>query len=426
MPPSTPPTLSRRWRAAAALAAALPLIGQPVQAASAPKPATRGPGGAKATAAAKPEAKPAPAKAATRKDESIAFFRNGVIPRLKIEIAPTELERLRHQPREYVRCTVIENSKTRYEQVGIHLKGAAGSFRAVDDRPALTVNFDEFKKEQVFHGLDKIHLNNSVQDPTYLNELLASELFQAAGVPAARTTHARVWLNGRDLGLYVLKEGFNKRFVRRHYADASGNLFDGGFVQDLDGQPRRQSGDGPKDGSDIRALIEACQEPDMVKRWPRVEQMVDIDRFLTFTAMELLMCHWDGYNRNRNNYRFYIEPKSRKIHFFPHGTDQLFGDPNFGVFDAFSSIVGNAVLSNPEWRLRYRRRLLALMKHFVPADRLLQRVDAHQKRLTPIVAELGGYPAQEFDYHVRQLKDRLTARARSLTEQTRSIVADRG
>jgi hypothetical protein len=65
--------------------------------------------------------------------------------------------------------------------------------------------------------LDKIHLNNSVQDRSYLTEILCGDLFLAAGVPAARGTHARVFLNGRDLGLYGLKEGFDQSFLRRHF-----------------------------------------------------------------------------------------------------------------------------------------------------------------------------------------------------------------
>src|SRR5207245_4926516 len=109
-------------------------------------------------------------------------------------------------------------------------KGSAGSRRDLNDRPALTLNFDHFQEGQRFHGLDKVHLNNSVQDPSYLTELLCGDLFRAADVPAARTTHARVELNGRDLGLYVLKEGFNKTFLRRYFKNVKGTLFYGGFL----------------------------------------------------------------------------------------------------------------------------------------------------------------------------------------------------
>src|SRR5262249_44617581 len=80
---------------------------------------------------------------------------------------------------------------------GPHHNGRAGSFRPVDEsKPALTLNFDKFQKHQNFHGIDKLALNNSVQDSSYMTEAICSELFLAAGVPTPRTTHARVELNG--------------------------------------------------------------------------------------------------------------------------------------------------------------------------------------------------------------------------------------
>ncbi len=406
-------------------ASAASAAGAAQQAAPMPKPAAPKPAAPK-PAPPRPavERQPAGSPGSTEKkkrpalDASVAFFRDGVVPRLKIQIPEPELQRLRQNNREYVRCTITEDDRTEYQSVGIHLKGAAGSFRGIDDRPALTLNFDKFVDDQVFHDLDKIHLNNSVQDPSYLHELVGSELFLAAGVPAARTTHARVWLNGRDLGFYVLKEGFNKRFLKRHFADADGNLYEGGFVRDLDGEVKLQNGKGPADRSDVKAVVDACREGDAARRAQRVEQVVDIDRFLTFAAMELIVGHWDGYVRNRNNYRFYFDPKTGKVQFFPHGMDQLFQDPGFNALEIGGSIVGNAVAGNPEWRARYRDRLAELVKRVVPPDPVLARIEAHRLRLRPVLAAMSPGHANEFDNRAKELKDRITARARSLAQQT--------
>jgi hypothetical protein len=351
-------------------------------------------------------------------DPSGPFFRNGVIPRIKIEIPEAQMQSLRQQAREYVPCTIIEDGKTRYERVGVHVKGSAGSLRGIDDRPALTLNFDKFKKGQTFHGMDKVHLNNSAQDPVFLNELLSAELFAAAGIPAARTTHARVWLNGKDRGLFVLKEGFDKRFLKRHFADATGNLYEGGFVQDLDGDVRLMNGSGPADRRDVKAVVNACRMPDGAAKWRRMAALIDIDRFLTFMAMELMTCHWDGYCANRNNYRFYFDPASRKMVFFPHGMDQMFENPGFSILSySAGSMVPRAVMGNPQWRSRYRKRVSELMKLFVPADRLVKRVEFHHRRLRPVLAELGPYYAAGFDRRVEELKQRLAARAPSLVSQ---------
>ena len=174
-------------------------------------------------------------------DPSDELFTNGLIPRIHIEITGTNLAALQKNNRGYVRATVKEGEKV-YGEVGIHVKGSAGSVRNFDDRPALTLNFDKYQDHQRFHGLDKLHLNNSVQDGSYLTELLCGEMFRASNVPAARVTHARVWLNGRDLGLYVLKEGFDKTFLKLYFKNPKGNLYDGGFLREITEPLQRNTG----------------------------------------------------------------------------------------------------------------------------------------------------------------------------------------
>lgn len=355
------------------------------------------------------------------RDASDEFFDSDTIPELKIEIPEGEMRQLRENSKAYVRCTIRENDDVVYKSVGVKLKGAAGSFREIDDRPALTLNMDKYakgkNKKQSFHGMDKLHLNNSVQDESYLNELICSELCRSAGIATPRVGHARVWINERDLGLYVLKEGFDKKFLKRHFADASGNLYDGGFLQDIDVDLEKDSGDGDDDRSDLHALKAACEEPEPEKRWPLVEERLDVDKFLTFVALEMMTCHWDGYSINKNNYRIYFDPTNHKAFFLPHGMDQMFGDPGASVLDQPGTIVAATVMQNPKWRAQYRERLRELLPLFAPADKLIARVDAVQPRLRSLLEALSPEQAQGHDDRVRELRERLVARAENLKEQ---------
>lgn len=349
-------------------------------------------------------------------DASDEFFNKGVVPQLKIEISKEEWAKLKQKDREYVRCTVIENDKTRYEDVGIHLKGAAGSFRPIEDRPALTLSFDKFKKQR-FHDLDKLHLNNSVQDGSFLTELLCGELFLAHQVPTARTTHALVTLNGRDLGFYVLKEGYNKTFLKRHFDDPSGNLYDGGFLQEIDGELKKITGSGPNDRSDLKALAAACREPDLEKRWQRVAALVDVDHFVTFMAIEHMTCHWDGYCQQRNNYRIYFDPKSKKAYFIPHGMDQMFNDSNYPILHVPQALVASTIMNNPAWRLKYREKINQLMPRFVPTTTFNSRIDEVSKRVMPLLAAWNKGAEAEFRNQVNGLKERIKARSKNLEQQ---------
>ena len=177
------------------------------------------------------------------------LFADDAVRRISIEMTPAEMESLRQESRGYVRATVREAGET-YREVGLHLKGEA-SFRILDDKPALTLSFGKFKAGQSFHGLSKIHLNNSVEDPSYLSEKIGSELFRAAGVPAPRVAHALVELNGRKLGFYVLKEGFTPDFLRLYFQQTHGNLYDIGDGHEITDAMERNSGDGPDNRADL-------------------------------------------------------------------------------------------------------------------------------------------------------------------------------
>lgn len=347
-------------------------------------------------------------------DSSDEFFNKGLIPEIRITLTEKEEAQLRRDLRRYVDISFTENGETTYQKVKMKLKGAAGSFRDLNDRPALTLSMRG--KGERFHGLEKFHLNNSVQDETYLNELIASELCHEAGLPAARTTHARVWLNGRDLGFYVLKEGMDERFVKRHFKSAKGNFYEGGFCADIDAPLEKEFGDGPDDRSDLKEVIDVCREADQTRRWQLVEEKVAIDDFLNFTALELMMCHWDGYCNNRNNYRIYFPAEDKKIRFLPHGMDQMFGDINFGVFQVPGPLVANAVLSNPVVHTRYRQRVRELLPLFSP-EKLHAKIDAAHARIRPVLAAIHEDQARQFDGRVTDYKNRLAGRLQAIKSQ---------
>ena len=349
--------------------------------------------------------------------------------RIHIEIVPKDVEKLRayywngwrgaRTERPEVSATVREGGVV-YTNVALHLKGAAGSFRPFDDKPALTLNFSKNASNQRLHGFSKISLNNSVQDPSYLSEAIAREMFEAAGVPVPRAGHATVLINGRDLGLYVMTEGFGKTFLKRYFKNVKGNLYDGGFCQEINGNLNTNSGDNPDDRSDINRLIQAATT-EQTNRWPRLNQVLDMDRFLSFIAMEVLTCHWDGYGMNRNNYRLFHDLEKDRMVFMPHGLDQMFGwgrsSPNSSIDPPMNGLVARAVATTQEGRRRYFERLAALRTNVFLEEKLTSRVRELSHKIRPTLAAYAPELAAEHDAHVENLCQRITARAQSVTAQ---------
>ena len=64
----------------------------------------------------------------------------------------------------------------------------------------------------------------------------------------------------RPLGFYALIEAMNKAFLKRHFANASGNLYEG-YAKDIDQTLEHDAGP-PSDQSDLRALLAAARLPE--------------------------------------------------------------------------------------------------------------------------------------------------------------------
>ena len=354
-----------------------------------------------------------------------AYFTSEPVPVIQIQLPESSLKSLREKQREFTLCTLTENGRA-WPSMAIKLKGAAGSFRGIDDRPALTLNSAREVKGREFHGMRKFHLNNSVQDGTLLHEFIGSELFRQAGIPAARVGWARLKINDRDMGLYVFKEGFDQTFLKRWYADAKGNLYDGGFCQDLDAALELDEGPDAKTPNpprkDLQAVVAACRQPDSVKRKAALEKLVDLDSLYTFMAIELMTCHWDGYTGNRNNYRVYFDPAAGgKIRFLPHGMDQLLGDINFPIWGDPPSMVPATVLKYPDFRKAYRERLIKLRPLFDEKN-TAAIIDKAMARLGPAAKAQGGDNLlRQHTELAKQMKDRLRERAKSLDRLIKEI-----
>ena len=291
---------------------------------------------------------------------------DGPVLHWEVQVRRADLAKLRNSGGPWNRENDPDSSATVraggqvWTNVAIHLKGAAGSFRPVDDLPALTLNFGKFQDGQTCGGHRKLHLNNSVQDASRLDEILASEMYLQSGLPTPRATRALVSLNGRYLGIYVLKGGWDKAFLKQHFGSSKGNFYDSGFLKDLDTNLERDSGEGVPDWSDLIALRESLAVPDPAERLQRVSRHLDIDRIATLGALQILLDDWDGYLRNRNNYRVYHVPASDRLVLMPHGMDQLWRSPRGSFSPPLSSLLGQRLFSIPAMadRLTHRMREL--------------------------------------------------------------------
>lgn len=81
--------------------------------------------------------------------------------------------------------------------------------------PGLGIDFSRYSSQQSFLGLTSLGLANTVQDPSMPKQRAAMAMLNRMGMPAPRVVHARLFVNGRYVGLYMLVEPVDKVFPAR-------------------------------------------------------------------------------------------------------------------------------------------------------------------------------------------------------------------
>ena len=213
------------------------------------------------------------------------WIRSKPVHDICIEIADTHLRALQVQPREYVPAKVTLD-RERVPVAFIQLKGA-GSFQTINEKPSLTISFVATNAPHGFRGETKIHLNNSAQDPTCLRDTICSDMAAMLHLPVQRTAHATVLLNGRPLGLYVMKEGITERFLQANFHQPGG-IYEK-TLGDLDKPLRLQAG--ITNNASIRALTDAASEAASREKWAALQAALDVERMATFMAFETIIGH---------------------------------------------------------------------------------------------------------------------------------------
>jgi hypothetical protein len=340
------------------------------------------------------------------------LFASQRILNLAITVAPHRLEALKQNDdsHEYVTCAVREGEKE-WDNVGLRCRGDAAK-ELGSGKPDLVVTFDKFVSKQRFHGQPRVILQSSREDPSYLTAPVAFAMFREANVPALRCIFARVQLNGKPLGLYVVTEGGTERkFLERHFSKTSGNLYDEGTPPDVTGKLEKARGGDRKDQSDVDALAAAALQTDPAERWRQLQQRLDMTRFLNFTALEVLLWQDDSYSIEAKKFRLYHDPASDRMVFFPKAVERVLTKTDGPVMPNCKGIVARAVLTTPEGEQAYRDTLKQLLATvFNPA----KVQEQHRELVATLRAAVAGADpeaAKAYDAAVSQFYDTLAKRA---------------
>ncbi|MEH6591252.1 MAG: CotH kinase family protein [Halioglobus sp.] len=326
-------------------------------------------------------------------DTSDELFQSGALLRVDIDMDPDDYDILRGEGRsvaqllsgcaakfEYSHFTAsVTINGERLDDVDIRKKGFFGSLSAT--RPSFKLNLDALVPGREFYNLEKITLNNNNQDTSNTHQCMSYQMFRDAGLAAPRCNFAKVTVNGEDLGIYSHIESIDRRFLNRNFGDPNGNLYEGQVDGDFGDKSRfnlqLKTNIVENDRSDTALVAQALNASD-ANLPGLLAQVLDLDEFLTFWAMESITGHWDSATGNANNYFVYKDPADDLFHYIPWGTDGAL-QLTSGIGSGASPIPYNGPLFRyteipsrlyaiPEWREKFHDRVELLLDQLWDED----------------------------------------------------------
>jgi spore coat protein H len=284
-----------------------------------------------------------------------------------------------------------------FANVGIRKKGFLGSVLGLGEiKPSIKLKTDKYVDGQLVGDTERVTLNNNAQDWTGIRTCLGYDLFHWVGYPAPRCNIASVMVNEHPMGAYSHVEAIKARFLTRAFGDASGSLYEGtladflrGYLAGADdgalGRWEAKTDDTDPMGGPLLAVIDALEGPDD-GLLDALTPLVNLERFATFWALEVLLGHGDGYSAGKNNFYVYFDPADEgRAVFVPWGVDNVFEDEKDGKNGEEISDLGPYLAAElprrlariPSMATRFEDELLRLLDERWVEDDLMAQVDRY-------------------------------------------------
>ena len=203
------------------------------------------------------------------------------------------------------------------------------------------------RKNRTFAGLEKLDLKwNRCDDPTYIREHYAYEMYRDYGVLAPRTTLASVDWAGIHAGVFTVYEPIDKIFLARNLPESQlgGDLYKCGWtnvgasftstgsigIEDEDAgafyvydlQTNKKS----SQHEALVNLIDTLNSGAVTKE--QFAELVEVDSFLNYAAISYILGNPDDLRNNYNNFYLYFLPDSGKAIIIPYDYDRCLGVTN--------------------------------------------------------------------------------------------------
>lgn len=297
--------------------------------------------------------------------DSWMLYDDSAVAEVRVTVAPEALEWMWENPESdslHVAEVHFRNALIDEEiaDVGFRLRGNTSRDAA---KKSFKLSFNTFVPGRQFYDVDKLNLNGEHNDPSIIRSKLCWDRFQDIGLIASQAAHATVYINDVYYGLYISVEHVDDEFLQAHFDDDSGNLWKCLYPADLaylGPDPEAYKYETPwgrqpyelKTNIELDDYTELANLADVINNTlepefeAALEEVLVVEDFLEYLAINVLTGSWDDYWCLQNNYYLYHDPSKDRFRWIPFDYDNTFGI-DFPNYD-WANIDPYVFITHPE------------------------------------------------------------------------------
>lgn len=236
-----------------------------------------------------------------------------------------------------------------------------------------------FEKRDPLLNLKKVVLSGQPTDPSALKSYLATEIYKCAGLKTFNMLPVVFYLNGESLGLYYLMEPINEEFFVKR------GIKVGELYKAINGEAKfsfkhnKEIRNGfekriPKDDSyySLEQLI-ILIDNEAENTFPeKVENMMNVDKYLEYMAVSVFICNWDGIV---HNFYLYKDQNTGRYEILPWDLDFTFVlENNLTAFPGNSDLM-KKLLRIQKYRDKYKQLFYEYLEGCFSISNLTMNID---------------------------------------------------
>ena len=305
-------------------------------------------------------------------------------------------------------------------------------------KKSFKVSINSFVRGRKFFGLEKLNLNSEHNDPSIIRAKICWDLSAASGVKGSRSSHTRLYINGRYYGLYINVEHIDENFAVERYGNNDGNLYKCLWPADLtylgaDPNLYKRTSGGRRiyeltineeidDYTDLANFVSVLNLTSPAAFPVAIQRVFEVNAFLRSLAVDVATGSWDDYWFWKNNFYLYHNTATGKFEFIPYDYDNSFGiwwtdimaGVNFGTRNVYSwghptepRPLTTKLLAVQQFRDRFTFYLNRLLqRHFIDT-KLFPRIDSIHTMITA-AAEADSFRTLDYGFTIADFHNSYT------------------